>query len=240
MNNLELVLRSNEPAPPSRAIVAPATLEFPIILRHGAAAMRSTYSFANHHVFLGLMLLVAVIGCLSAFAQVDYATATLKGTVFDPQGAVISGATITATNPGTAVAKTTKSGGDGSYQILALPPGTYQVAIEAQGFSKEVVKGVVLSVGQSAVFDVHLKVGMTSEVIEVSGDTAALIQVEQTQQANTINSIQVEDLPNINRSFTQDVYTLPGVSSSEARSSLFGMAGTTGLEPAASAVTVSG
>ena len=133
--------------------------------------MRSECALGNHSTFLkshrfsALALFIVLIGCMPAFCQVDYSTATLRGTVLDPQGAVIAGATVTATNQDTGRAKITKSGGDGAYQILALPPGNYQVSIEAKGFNKEVVKSLALTVGQSAVYDSHLKVGVSTEIV---------------------------------------------------------------------------
>jgi hypothetical protein len=162
------------------------------------------------------LALVVLLAAVPAFAQVDYSTATLKGTVTDPTGAVISGATVTVANPATGITKTTKTNSDGSYQIPALPPGSYQVTIEASGFSRELVKNLELSVGQSAAFDVHLKVGTFSDIIEVNGDTMPLIQTEQTQQANLIDQRQMDELPNIGRNITAQVYTLPGVANSEA------------------------
>jgi hypothetical protein len=153
---------------------------------------------------------------LPAVAQVDYSTATMKGTVQDPQGAVISGATITAVNSGTGIVREVKSGSDGHYQIPALPPGTYQVTITATGFAKEVAKAVELTVGQSQTLDVHLKVGAATETVEVSAESVPLMQTEQTQQANTINQLQVQELPNIAHNITQQVYTLPGVANAEA------------------------
>lgn len=163
---------------------------------------------------IGFLLLFLVT--VAAYAQVDYSTATLKGTVVDPQGAVVSGATVTVTNNATGIKRTTRSGSDGSYQLAALPPGTYQITFEAQGFNKTAVRNVELTVGQSAVYDAHLKVGTLNETVEVGADTVPLIQPDQSQQANTIDPRQVEDLPNIGRSFTYDVFTIPGVSSSEA------------------------
>jgi hypothetical protein len=150
------------------------------------------------------------------YGQVDYSTATLRGTVADPNGAVIAGATVTATNSSTGIARQTKTSSDGSYRFPALPPGVYQVTTVATGFSKEVFKGLELTVGQSSTYDVHLKVGVASEVVEVTAADMPLIQTEQSQQANTINSLQVQELPNLNRSFTNDVYTLPGVSNSDS------------------------
>jgi hypothetical protein len=162
------------------------------------------------------LMVCALLMMGTAWGQVDYATASLRGTVTDPNGAVIAGATVTVTNSSTGIARTTKSAGDGSYRFPALAPGQYQIETEAHGFAKALVKSFDLTVGQSALYDAHLKVGAATEVVEVSAENIPLIQTDQSQQANTINLRQVEDLPNINRSFTYDVYTVPGVTNSEA------------------------
>jgi hypothetical protein len=172
--------------------------------------MKRLYKFC----FLSGLLVVAL--SVGAFAQVDYSTATLRGTVLDPQGAAISGANVTVTNTATGISRTTKTGGDGAYHIATLQPGSYQVTIDAQGFAKELAKGVELSVGQVLNYDFHLKVGAASETVEVSADSVPLIQTDQTQQANTINQVQVDALPNINHNITQAVYTLPGVANADA------------------------
>jgi hypothetical protein len=169
----------------------------------------------NRFYFLSV-LLVVLLGFLSASAQVDYSTGTLRGTITDPQGAVVSEATVTVTNPATGVTKTAKTGSDGAYRVPALPPGTYQITIDARGFSKEVAKGVEVSVGQILIYDGHMKVGSTTETVEVGADSVPLIETEQTQQANTINQLQVTELPNINHNITQAVYTLPGVVNADA------------------------
>ncbi|HEY6969701.1 MAG TPA: TonB-dependent receptor, partial [Candidatus Angelobacter sp.] len=166
--------------------------------------------------FCFLLGLVVILGILPVYAQVDYSTGTLRGTVTDPQGAVVPGATVTVTNPSTGVTKTAKTGGDGAYRIQALPPGSYVITVAAQGFSKEVAKGIEVTVGEIQSYDAHLKVGTASEIIEVSTENVPLIQTEQTQQANTINVLQVEELPNITHNITQQVYTLPGVANADA------------------------
>src|SRR5579864_5452416 len=166
--------------------------------------------------FIFAVLAFAVLMTPTLFCQVDYSTATLRGTVMDQAGAVVAGATITATNTSTGISKVVKTGSNGAYRLSALQPGHYQVTTVATGFSKEVFKALELTVGQSATYDVHLKVGVASEVVEVTGENIPLIQTEQSQQANTINSLQVQELPNLNRNFTNDVYTLPGVSNSDS------------------------
>lgn len=163
-----------------------------------------------------LLILLALVACATpAFGQVDVATATLKGTVTDQNGAAVVGATVTAISQERGLKKSVNTGADGSYQITLLQPGAYEVQVEAQGFGKAVAKDVQLTVGQSLVYDVGLRVGTLTSIVDITSD-APLIQVEQTQQANTINRLQVENLPNINRSMTAAVFTLPGVSNSEA------------------------
>jgi carboxypeptidase family protein len=184
----------------------------------GVTFNRSFLAFCRgrHIMFTSLgLLLILWMGSLPGSAQVGYATATLHGTVYDPSGSVVPSATVTVTDPSTGMVKTVKTGTDGTYEIPALKPGTYQVQVEAPGFGKILNKNMVLMVGQSVPFDAHLKLGEASEVIEVSTE-APLIQVDQTQQANAINQMQVEALPNVNRNFTQAVYTLPGVTNSDA------------------------
>ncbi len=161
------------------------------------------------------VLALALAQNTSAFAQSDVSTAAFKGTVTDPNGSVVVGATITVTSVDKGISKSAKSGSDGTYRISLLQPGVYEVQVEAQGFAKAFARNMELTVGQSFVYDVSLRVGEIINSIEVTTD-APLIQVEQTQQANTINQAQVDNLPNINRNMTSAVYTLPGVSDSAA------------------------
>jgi Carboxypeptidase regulatory-like domain len=161
-----------------------------------------------------------LLGCVLAqmplmFAQVGYDTATLKGTIYDQQGATVASATITVKNAATGLSKARRAEADGSFQLLALPPGTYQMSVEAPGFNKAVAEDLLLTVGATVTYDVHLSVGQVRSVIEVT-DRPPLIDTAQTQQANTIDTKQVENLPNIDLNFTQAIYTLPGVASSLA------------------------
>src|SRR6202044_3297414 len=86
----------------------------------------------SRYLFL-LLLFIALTGLLPVRAQVDYATATLRGTIYDPRGAVVSGATVVVTNPSTNISQTQKTRSDGTFQVQALMPGTYEIAVEANG-----------------------------------------------------------------------------------------------------------
>src|SRR5713101_1742505 len=150
-----------------------------------------------------------------ASAQVDVASATLKGTITDQHDALVAGATVTATSIDKGISRTAKTGTEGTYQIPALPPGVFKVEIEAQGFNKIVNEKVLLTVGQSLVYDVKLGAGGMTATVSITAGTP-LIEVERTQQANTISTQQVENLPNAGRAFQNYVYTLPGVGNSTA------------------------
>ena len=165
---------------------------------------------------LAALMVLFLVAALPAIAQVSNTAAALRGSVLDEQGGGVPNATVTVSNTALGLSKVIKTGTDGAYEILSLNPGTYRIEIEASGFQKTVADNVVLSVGQLTVYDAHMKVGAVSMVVEVSGNAAPLIDPEQTQQANTINPTQVQDLPNINRNFTEAVYTLPGVANSDA------------------------
>jgi hypothetical protein len=161
-------------------------------------------------------LIVATLGSLSVYAQVDYSTATLKGIVYDPQGAVIAGASVTVTNSSTGLTKTVKAKSDGGYTIPVLQPGDYRITVEAAGFEKEVVQTFTLAVGTTSIFDAHLKVGSASETVEVKGDVAPLIQVTQTQQADYINLLAEQNIPSVGRDYSQTIQLLPGMTNAEA------------------------
>lgn len=162
------------------------------------------------------LLLFAFVWSATAvsFAQVDSATASLKGAVLDAHGLPVADATVTVVNQETGASKSAVATKDG-YLIPAIVPGIYRVEAEAKGFAKSVASGVVLSVGQLAVYDIRLNVGAVETVVEVKADIP-LVQPDQTQQANIIDNEQVENLPNVSRNFVASIYTLPGVSNSYA------------------------
>lgn len=171
-------------------------------------------------VLLGFLFVAST----PAPTQVDYSTATLKGTIFDPQELPVAGASVTVANPSTGWSKVVQTGGDGVYRVPLLPPGTYKLQVQATGFASAIAT-VPVSVGQIVNYDVHLKVGSKSETVEVTEETP-LVQIEQTQQANTIARRQIAELPNLSHLFTNSVFTLPGVSNSEApRSQVPGLSG---------------
>src|SRR6267378_3567554 len=98
--------------------------------------------------FAVLLLVTIVCGLLGsnvALGQTQSNAADLQGVVRDQSGAVVSGATVTARNPGTNISKTTTTNQDGSYLIVSLTPGEYEVTVEAPNFKKSVLPGVTVT-----------------------------------------------------------------------------------------------
>jgi hypothetical protein len=133
--------------------------------------------------------------------QAEVSSADLKGTIFDPQKAVVPGATVTAINAGTGIARSTTTGPLGEYRIPLLTPGAYEIRVEATGFGRLRRQGIVLTIGQTAVIDFDLQVGPLSNEIEVVSTEVPVLEVERTHQAETITQRPIEVLPTNGRNF---------------------------------------
>jgi hypothetical protein len=162
-----------------------------------------------------LALCIVLLGALSIARAVDV-NGRIKGTVTDPQGAVVSGVKVTATNEATGVKFDTVTGSEGGYLFPELPVGTYTIMVSASGFKGFTAKGIVLTVDQEYVESVKLTVGSTAEVVEVA---ASPVQVDTSdiQLSNVVDSTEMVELPLIGRGFTGLELILPGVQASSDR-----------------------
>jgi hypothetical protein len=103
----------------------------------------------------------------TAFAQTS--TSRISGTVTDPSGAVIPGATVTAINEATGVTNTQVTTESGFYAFTSLPVGTYTIKVELQGFKTSQLKGNVLEIGSPIAVNVVMQVGGVTEIVNVEG-----------------------------------------------------------------------
>jgi len=164
--------------------------------------------FTSGRFALFVSLLLALTGL--AVGQTQITTGVIQGTVFDPSGAVLPGADVTATNVSTQAETTQKTDGDGRFVFLSLSPGRYSVTASKAGFSKLVQKDVELMVGQALNLRMALKVSATSEVVEVTG--TPMVETTQTASSTTLDERTVSETPILGRKF-EDLLTLtPGVS----------------------------
>ncbi|MGH9827664.1 MAG: carboxypeptidase regulatory-like domain-containing protein, partial [Blastocatellia bacterium] len=150
-----------------------------------------------------------------AFPQAQATSADLRGTITDQNGAVVAGATITLSSTERGIARTAKTDERGQYQLLAVPPGSYEMTSQAPGFAPQINKGVVLTIGETQVLDVQMSVkGATEQVVVTT--QPPLVEIDKTQQSNTIDERRINDLPINRRNFLDFTLLVPGVTDSSA------------------------
>jgi hypothetical protein len=146
----------------------------------------------------------------SAFSQST--AGRVRGTITDPSGAAIAGATVTLISEGRGTSRDANSGANGEYMFLEVPVGHYEVDITAQGFKKYVRKGITLDLNQVINVDVTLQVGGATETVEVSGEPP-VIDTTTTQLGAVMTSQSVRELPLNTRNTYQLLQLQPGVQS---------------------------
>jgi hypothetical protein len=143
-------------------------------------------------------------------------TARISGTVTDPSGAVIAGATVVATNLDTAVITTVTTNAQGFYSFQELPLGKYSITVAQTGFKSYVQTGIVLNVNDALVIDVALQVGQATEKVEVLS-SALHVDTESTQMGEVITGKEMTDVPLVTRSYTDLLSLQPGVAQSASQ-----------------------
>src|SRR5215510_7819121 len=158
------------------------------------------------HIPARILFLALICAALPAmaFAQAGGATAEIKGKITDSTGAAVVGATVTATDAGKGISRATTSDEQGEYRLLSIPPGIYQLKVEASGFTAQALNK-----------DIALQVGATSETVNVTTE-APVIETEKTQQSNTINELAIRNLPIDRRDYLTFTLLTPGVVDSNA------------------------
>ncbi len=162
-------------------------------------------------------LLVFVLGLLPsspvASAQGVGASADLAGTVTDPSGAEVPNARVTVIDTSKGIERSVVTDEHGFYRLSGLAPATYKVSVERAGFQKEVVSSITLNVGQTSVFDFHLKLAGVSGQVEVTSELP-VVETERASQANTLTQQYIADLPINRRDYLTFTLLTPGVSDS--------------------------
>jgi Carboxypeptidase regulatory-like domain/TonB dependent receptor-like, beta-barrel len=163
-----------------------------------------------------LLPLVLASALLPAAVQAQLYTGSVTGVVTDPSGAAVPSAKVTLVdqNKGYAYTATTDPG-TGRYLLRSIPPGTYKITVEAASFQSLVQTGITLDVNQNLSLDFSLKVGAASEVVEVKGGVVQL-QTEDAVTGQVVNRKFINDLPLVDRNFTNLTYLAPGVTETDA------------------------
>jgi hypothetical protein len=154
-----------------------------------------------------LLFLLALLSS-STFAQ--QITATVTGTVSDPNAAVVPGATVTVTSVDTGLVKTATTNDDGQYTVAFLQPGNYNIRIEKTGFAPVTRENIQLEVAQTAGIDFTLSVTGGEVQVNVGSDETPILQTETSNLETTIERRLIEDLPSGERNIFSFVNLVPG------------------------------
>ena len=137
-----------------------------------------------------LLLVFAVVACAGAFAQ---ANSDVTGIVTDQTGAVVAGATITLTDPGTGASKSTISSGTGLYDVGGLNAANYDMKVTAKGFETFEQKGIVVDISRTFKADIKLTIGQETQTVTVEADALA-VQGDSNVVSTLINEQQITEL----------------------------------------------
>ncbi|MGA3196768.1 MAG: TonB-dependent receptor [Terriglobales bacterium] len=161
-----------------------------------------------------LRSLVVCVFLLSAIAFGQTFRGTILGTVTDPSGAVVSGATVKARNEATGLERTTTTSADGSYAIPELPIGTYTLSVTQPGFQTYAATGVSVDVATERRIDAALKAGEVSTRVEVTAEDLPQVETTTNDLGGVLTQETVKDLPVNGRDYTKLIYLNPGVAGS--------------------------
>src|SRR6185436_18098750 len=138
-------------------------------------------------------ILVLVLFALTGYAQSG--GTTVRGVIKDPQGNLVSGATVTLTNPEKNFTRTQTTNEDGAYVFNAIPPGTYKLEVSAQGFKTASASGLVALVDTPTVRDVQLEIGAVSETVDVTSAAESAINTSDASLGNSFERRRITELP---------------------------------------------
>lgn len=163
----------------------------------------------NKHITVAVRicgLCVALATCV--FAQGT--TAQINGIIRDPSGAVVPNVQVTVTNTATQANRKTTSTAEGNYVVPLLPPGSYRISIEKQGFKPLTRTGVTLEVDQVATIDLVMEVGGVTQAVEVTA-SGPLLATTNSATGEVVNNTQVQNLPMNGRQPFRLLELTPGI-----------------------------
>jgi outer membrane receptor protein involved in Fe transport len=161
-----------------------------------------------------LRLVVVVVLLSTALLVGQTFRGTILGSVTDPSGAFVAGATVKVHNLATGLERTTVTSGDGSYAVSELPIGTYSVTVTQTGFQTAVTNNVEVNVATERRVDAQLKTGQVTQMVEVSGGDLPQIETQSNDLGGVLTSKGVEDLPINGRDYTKLIFLNAGVAGS--------------------------
>src|SRR5256886_9293496 len=201
-------------------------MQSPLHLRDRGEVMKVRASFLGIGSWCrrNILLLLAVVLGVLFLIPVTNAQSTggrIRGTVIDPTGGAVVGATVTLVNEATHATREVQTGANGEYVFLEVPVGTYEVDATSQGFKKYVRKGIPLNLNEIITVDIALVVGGSTDVVEVTG-APPVIDTTSTQLGAVVNERSSTQLPLNQRDVFQLLQLQPGVQSQIGNNLFYG------------------
>jgi Carboxypeptidase regulatory-like domain/TonB-dependent Receptor Plug Domain len=153
---------------------------------------------------------VLSLSASNIWGQARSSSADLTGAVLSPSQSPLPGVTVTALNLSTGLARSVTTDTAGNYRIPLLPPGRYEVKVEARGFNTQVKRGITITVGKIAVVNFEMTLGVIKEA-EVIETDAPVVETERTHQSSTITQLAILNFPINGRNFLDFAKLTPGV-----------------------------
>jgi hypothetical protein len=153
------------------------------------------------------MVLMALL--IPASTRAQQSTGVITGSVTDPSGAPVAGASVTVTDTERGTSLKTQTNPDGVYNFPQLPIGQYNVRVEANGFQTSVASNVALALNQTARLDFAMTLGQVTQTLEVS-ETVQLLQTQTTEVASVMEASAIENLPLETGNYNQLTLLVPG------------------------------
>jgi hypothetical protein len=194
----------------------------PVIKNSALEGLAMQQKICSRRAFCVVLILLAL--AVTASAQFK---ASIQGTVTDPSGAIVSGATVTVTNQETGKAQQVTSGDDGFYRVTGLPPGRYSVSGEIAGFKKKVIEEVIVSAEEPRGVDLKLEAGQVAETVTVTATAeVAPLQSENADVSRAVTKTEILRIPQVGRDPYELLRLTPGIFGDGARG---GNGGSTGF-----------
>ena len=155
-----------------------------------------------------LSILIAVGISIASLAQTS--SGRIAGTVLDPSGAVVKGASVSILNERTNQERSTVTGDDGNYAFTGLEPSDYTLSVSQPGFAKAEIKDLPLQVGQEIRHNLSLTVGETASVVNVEGGAISAVDLSSAKMGVNVSEREVAQLPLNGRQVSQLYLLTPG------------------------------
>jgi hypothetical protein len=160
---------------------------------------------------------ILLLGLATVPIVAQQITGVITGTVTDQSGAMVTGATVRATNVNTGFARNAPTNEYGVYRVDYLPVGTYTIEVNAANFKKFIQKNLALSVDQTLTFPIALEIGAETQTVTVS-TAPPLVETSSAELGRTISTTEIAGLPLVNRNVYSQLSLTPGVMANSASS----------------------